>query len=246
MKILPALLLVLALLLPVTGQQAAPQPHTVSPNPAAFYADVYAATVVVYEQTDNGGFQPVCTATAFAHVDAGYVFASASHCIASGVDYYISDGSQPYTLYPVSIAQRGNQAKGLDYAMLLVPTDHKFPLIPLGTDPSSLLGEPVVSVSAPLGMGKQVLRGFISSPHIDRPVPVRDENGKLFGNWSGGMLIQMPGINSASSGSAVVCVAQQAICGIVVGVVQTPLGQETVALPISRLEAQIQKHQSKK
>src|SRR5271168_352944 len=211
MKLLPAILIVLSLLLPVIGQQApASLPHAVAPNPAAFYADVYAATVIVYRQDDNGGFNPVCTATSFAHVDAGYVFASASHCIELNRDYYVSDGTQPYTLLPVSVVQRGNQAKGLDYAMLLVPTDHKFPLIPLGKDPSSLLGEPVVSVSAPLGMGKQVLRGFISSPHIDRPVPVKDENGKPFGNWAGGMLIQMPGINSASSGSAVVCVQQQA------------------------------------
>jgi Trypsin-like peptidase domain len=243
MKLLPAILLVLSLISPLFGQQQTPAP---APNPAAFYSDVYSATVVIYRQMDNGGFNPVCTATSIAHVPDGYVFASASHCIDPGADYYVSEGGQPVVLYPVSIVQRGNLLKGFDYAMLLVPTDHKFPLIQLGQDPSSLLGEPVVSVSAPLGMGKQVLRGFISSPHVDRPIPVHDQSGKAMGNWSGGILIQMPGVNAASSGSAIICVQQQAICGIVVGVVSTPLGQETVALPISRLEAEIQKHQPKK
>ncbi len=60
------------------------------------------------------------------------------------------------------------------------------------------------------------------------------------------MLLQMPGINPASSGSAVGCVSQKAVCGIIVGVISTQIGQEGVALPISRLADELKAHLPKK
>ena len=75
-------------------------------------------------------------------------------------------------------------------------------------------------------MGKQVFLGSISSPSVDRPIADDDIQ------WTNAVLIQEFGVAGGSSGSAVVCVDQQAICAFVVGSVG---GTTMVAMPVSRL-----------
>jgi len=252
MKFLATAALLISLLLPLSAcADSARTSVTQQPDPKAvtstFLTDFYKATVVLYRQSgDDGTLQPSCTATSIMRVDGGYFFVTASHCIDPGYDYYVtSDGQTPKVFWLVAAVDKGDAAKGLDYAVLYVPTTEVFPVIPLGADPENLLGEPVVSVSAPLGMGKQVLRGSITNPQVERSVPVR-AHGKVVGNWKGAMLLQMPGVNPASSGSAVGCANQKAVCGIIVGVISTDIGQEAVALPISRLAAELKSHLPKK
>jgi len=243
MKFLATAALLLSTFLPATAQVAAP-PQAPAPN--NFLVDFYKATVILYRQSgEDGTFAPSCTATAIMKVEGGYFFVTASHCIDPGSDYYVTSDEQPKVLWQVAAIEKGNIAKGMDYAVLMVPTTQEFPVVPIGADPNNLLGEPVVSVTAPLGLGKQVLRGSIANPSVERSMVVH-YNGKVIGNWKGGMLLQMPGINPASSGSAVGCVNQKAVCGIIVGVISTQIGQEGVALPISRLAAELRSHLPKK
>lgn len=240
MKLL-ALAALLSLLLPLSASDI-PQ----APQPQVTLADFYNATVVIYRQGEGATLSPSCTATSIMKVEKGYFFVTASHCIDPSVDYYVSsDDQSPKVLWLVEGIDKGNIAKGNDFAVLFVPTTQVFPVVPMGADPVNLLGEPVVSVTAPLGMGKQVLRGTIANPSMERSMPVR-VNGKLIGNWKGAMLVQMPGVNPASSGSALICSNQHAICGVIVGVVAGPLGQEAVALPISGLLKEIESHLPKK
>lgn len=248
MKLLSVALLVLTLAVSALAADsviANPGALPIDPNDK-FLQDFYKATVVLYRLDETGSYIPSCTATSMAKLDDGYVFITASHCIEEENDYFVSEDGVPKVLWPVTTIEKGDLLKGQDFAMLLVPMPGvDFPLIPLGVNPVDVLGEPVVSVSAPLGMGKQLLRGTVAKPKINRPMPIR-VNGKIIGNWEGFMLLQVPGINSASSGSAVACSNQRAICGIITGVITTSLGQEAVALPISRLEANIAAHAPKK
>jgi hypothetical protein len=248
MKFLATAALLLSMLLPLNAcADSIPQQPDPKAVPSTFLTDFYKATVVLYRQSgDDGSLQPSCTATSIMKVEGGYFFMTASHCIDPGSDYYVtSDAQDPKVFWMVTAVDKGNISRGLDYAVLYVPTTEAFPVVELGTDPVNLLGEPVVSVSAPLGMGKQVLRGSIATPYVARSVVVR-VNGKVLGNWKGSMLLQMPGVNPASSGSAVGCVNQRAVCGIIVGVISTEIGQEAVALPISRLADELKAHLPKK
>lgn len=242
MRFLAVAALLLSTLLPASASDSIPAQQPPAPGP--FLADLYKATVVIYRD-DSGTLTPSCTATAIMKVDGGYFFMTASHCVEPGTDYYVSSDELPKVLWLVRAIDKGNIAKGNDYAVLMVPTTQVFPVVDLGADPVNLLGEPVVSVTAPLGMGKQVLRGSIANPYVQRSIPVR-VNGKVLGNWRGAMLLQMPGINPASSGSALACANQRAVCGIIVGAIATPLGQEGVALPISGLLQELKSHLPKK
>ena len=104
----------------------------------------------------------------------------------------------------------GFQSRGDDFAVLHAYTDEEWDILELG-DVSSL--EPmdeVLNVSAPAGLGLQVLTGHISLVSIDRPV-------KTWGlNWQSAMLVNLSS-GPGASGSAVVSVEQEKIIGFVVG-----------------------------
>ncbi len=87
-----------------------------------------------------------------------------------------------------------------------VTTDREFPVVAVGASSESVAGEPAASVSSPLGLGKQTFRGFIATPHLKRPVVVKDKDGKvdkddkakdnkstIVGRWYDYTLFQMPG-----------------------------------------------------
>src|SRR5262249_53215035 len=60
---------------------------------------------------------------------------------------------------------------------------------------------------AALELGKQTFKGIVSSPKLARPVISGDIN------WTEAMTVQLFGANGGSSGSAIVCLQQRAICG---------------------------------
>ena len=245
------LILILILLSVVLLAQLAPLPTLSLYRPRPVTAPqvglspletLYKAAVVIYRRNNSGGYDSVCTGTAFQKSEGGYFFLSASHCFDPKDSYFVSTEELPAVMIPVESTITGDAVAGLDYAVLWVPTKQVFATVPLGADPVNPFGEAVVSVSAPMGLGKQVFRGYISEPVIGRSMVVKDLTGKQTGEWKGGMLIQMPGTNPASSGSAIWCANQNAVCGVLVGVLATPIGQETVALPISRVTEELKAH----
>lgn len=200
---------------------------------------LYPAVVLLYKQDDQGSMKMLCTATAIEKNAAGYEFVTAAHC-ASKDDtekkrvqpetksyFFVTlDETKDKKFIRAKLLNCGYQHAGDDFCQFQVDTDQKLPVVAVGKDPS-FGGEEIVNVASPLGLGKQVFRGFISSAKLDRDVRVDDIN------WQESILLQLPGTNGGSSGSAIVCLSQKAICAFLVGSIEET---EIVAIPASRLK----------
>ncbi len=199
------------------------------------------ATAILYSQAADGGMRMHCTATAFEAYERndrkGYLLASAAHCVAvddlvnskvriSGASFFISfDKVSKKVFYPVHVEAAGFQSRGDDFAILHAYTDEEWDILELGDVSSLEPMEEVLNISAPAGLGLQVLTGHISLVSIDRPVKVRGLN------WQYAMLANL-GSGPGASGSAVVSVEQEKIIGFVVGYING--NPTTVVLPVSR------------
>jgi S1-C subfamily serine protease len=201
---------------------------------------LYPATVLLYEQDEQGGMNMLCTATAIEKIDKGYYFATASHCAAEEDEskkevraiktfFFITpDESGTKNFIKAEVVVCGYRHRGDDFCIFKVLTDKVFPVIGLGVDEVLHGGQDIFNVASPLGLGKQVFKGVVSSPKLDRPIVVEDIN------WTNTMLVQLFGTNGGSSGSAIICANQRAICGFLVGTIN---GTEVVAVPVSRFKA---------
>jgi S1-C subfamily serine protease len=199
---------------------------------------VYASTALLYRQTESGGMDMTCTATAFEKTDNGYLFATASHCVGESdsvhervevtkTRFYLTfDEKDDKKFYPAKLVMAGYQPKGDDFSIFSVETDDAITITPLGDEHKDEAGLEVVNVASPNGLGKQIFHGFISSLYVDRPVVENDIN------WQGVMLLQIQS-GPGSSGSAIVSVKQEAIIGFLVGHFQ----ENTFVMPVSRFNA---------
>jgi len=197
------------------------------------------STALLYSQTESGSMEMRCTATAIGQDEKNYTFVTAAHCgCKDNTDknsvspekafFFIAPDIAGNKIYlKASPAGCGYRTKGDDFFLLTVDKTVTFPIIPLGNNPKLL--DQVINIGGPLGIGKQVFLGSVSSPDIDRPIVEPDSNIE----WSHAVLLQEFGINGGSSGSSVVCLDQHAICAFVVG---TIAGTNMVALPVSRLK----------
>jgi S1-C subfamily serine protease len=195
------------------------------------------ATALLYSQNEEGGMAMRCTATAIEKNATGYVFVTASHCGCDDnaerktvspekVDFYVTpDNKDEKVFTKATVIACGYKHRGDDFMLLQADTTQPFTVMALGSDPQVL--DEVVNVASPQGLGKQVFIGSISSPSLNRPIIEGDIN------WEGTVTVQLFGTNGGSSGSALVCVNQKAICAFVVGTI----GETTmIAMPVSRLE----------
>ena len=197
---------------------------------------LYPSTALLYAQEEGGGMKMRCTATAIEKNATGYIFVTAAHCACEDNDeklitsplktffFITGDEGVSKDFLRATVTGCGYQHRGDDFALFQVDTKAVFPIIPLGTDPKIL--DRIVNVASPLGLGKQVFFGTVSSPTLDRPV-IQDDI-----NWTKAVLLQLFGVNGGSSGSSAVCLDQRAICAFVVG----NIGETNiVAMPVSRL-----------
>lgn len=200
----------------------------------------YAATAILYKQTASGGMDMACTATAFEKRKKGYLFVSASHCVAdddkthkkavvSSSPFYISfDQLQDKTFHRAEVVMAGYQSRGDDFAILSVDTKEEWPTMPLGNVGLVKMGDEVLNVAAPVGLGRQLFFGRVSLLNMDRPVTSRDIN------WTNAMLLQVDG-GPGSSGSSVISLEQEAIVCFIVGTVKG--NPSVVSIPVSRFSA---------
>jgi hypothetical protein len=229
---------VLFLLFFATAVVARPQ---VSKPDAEFVKNVlYPATTLLYAQESDGNMKMRCTATAIEKNATGYVFVTAVHCgCEDHVDEHTVSPEKAFFFVTEDSATDkhflianpivcGYRHAGDDFFLLQVDTKVAFPIVDLGTDPEVL--EPIVNVASPLGIGKQVFIGTVSSVSLDRPV-VEDDI-----NWTHAYLLQLFGTDGGSSGSAVICLDQHKICGFVVGTVDK---STIIAMPVSRLKTML-------
>lgn len=211
--------------------------------PSALWAQTFtdrakAATAILYAQDAQGGLSMRCTATAFEKVSGGYRFVSAAHCagsddtareqVAKAPSLYITfDAADQKVFYPAKVTATGYQHRGDDFLILEVKSDEKWPTIPVGDERKEAEGNAVLNIASPLGLGKQVFHGSISKLELDRPVVQGDIN------WKGSVLLQMPGTDGGSSGSAVLSEQQGAIIAFLVGTIG---GSTVTAIPATKFE----------
>ena len=205
------------------------------------------ATTMLYSQTTDGGMRMHCTATVFEAFERddrkGYLLATAAHCVAvddlmnsrvkiSGASFFISfDEVIQKVFYPVHVEAAGFQSRGDDFAVLHAYTDEEWDILELGDVSSLKPMDEVLNVSAPAGLGLQVLKGHISLVSINRPVKTRGLN------WQSAMLVNLSS-GPGSSGSAVVSIDQEKIVGFVVGGVTG--NPTTVVLTVNRFRLFLQ------
>src|SRR3954467_6127473 len=144
-----------------------------------------------------------CTATAFQRINTGYFFISAAHCVVREENIYLSlDTSNPAIYYKAKVLAYGDMNSDLDYAVLYVSASASaFTTVDLGHDPEQP-GESIVSISAPEGVGKAVLRGTVSMLALPHDDWIND--GGYHENWKGTVLYNMLGSEKGSSGSSLV------------------------------------------
>ena len=196
----------------------------------------YPATVLLYSQDEHGSMQMHCTATAIEKQADGYEFVTASHCACKDdteheiakpqAEYWFmtADEKDSKKFIAAKLKGCGYQRKGADIALFDVKTADVYPMVNIGHDPETM--EPVINVASPLGMGKQVFTGAVTSGMVDREIVAGDIN------WTKAVLVQIPGTDGGSSGSAIVSLTQRAICAFLVG---TANDTTMVAMPVSRM-----------
>lgn len=193
------------------------------------------ATALLYSQDTQGTLSMVCTTTAFMKTPTGYLFVSAAHCIGDDTDHhsalgtdvnwYITfDAPNNKTFYAAKLLAVGYQHRGDDFSLFSVTTKDDFAVIPIGDDSLVKDDEDVINIAGPLGLGKEMFHGKVTSTKLDRPVV---ENSI---NWTGAMLLDLS-VLGGSSGSAVISVRQGKIVAFVVGTIG---GKIVVAIPSDR------------
>lgn len=199
------------------------------------------AVVVLYGEMDDSSKHMFCTGTVFEHIGNKYRIVTAAHCVsdddllrskaaAMPLRWYVSfegdkeDGS----LLEVRLVGVGFQTNGDDFAVLELQSDKKFPVIPLSlTDPS--VGEEFVNVASPMGLGKQLFYGQVSSDPLKVPIV----NGTI--NWRENVLVQTQS-GPGASGSSIIDRCTGKIIGILVGSIAYPNRgtPNVVVVPVSR------------
>lgn len=183
----------------------------------------YKSVVLLYGQTEEGGMKMFCTATAYKVVTGkdGKVktrFVSAAHCVQGNTDveqkqnkYFItSDEAGTKTFIPATLVEAGDKKVGDDFSIFEVEGT-QFSVMPLGDSSAITLGDRMIDVSSPLGLGKEYYEGYVSNTHVDRP-PM--DAGEV--QWTNVLIVTIGG-GPGSSGSSIVSVKQEAIVGFLVG-----------------------------
>jgi|SRR5208337_2231751 len=208
-----------------------------APTHPEFVQKVYDSVVLLYGQDEEGGMVMRCTATAFEKVPGGYRFASAAHCVEGKTDkeqkagkYYVTtDSAGDKVFLNAVLIEAGDKSIGDDFSVFEVKTDKTFAVVPMGTSATLGVGDRIINVASPFGLGKQYFEGYVSAVKLDRP-PL-DAGGV---EWSDVMLVEV-GSAGGSSGSAIVSEDQHAIIGFLVGGTQSTIG--AICVPADRFNA---------
>lgn len=197
------------------------------------------AVGLLYSQDESGGMHMRCTTTNFEKTSKGYQFVTAAHCVGSD-DTGKERSADPYKtvffitfdevkaekrFFPASPVFIGYQSRGEDFAVFSVETKEKWPTVALGDEKKISDGAQYWNIASPLGLGRQIFEGVVSSVFLDRPLTQGDIN------WRGTLVLQQAGVNGGSSGSALISKEQHAIIGFLVGTIG---GTTIIAIPVSR------------
>jgi hypothetical protein len=240
MRILSALVVATMLMMPMRA--FASDPNVISAADKVFVDNAKAAVGLLYSQDESGGMRMHCTVTAFEKTLKGYNFVTAAHCVGSddttkersanpfNISFFITFDEQKtakrfFAATPVFV---GYQSRGEDFSVFSVETTEKWATVNIGDESKLQDGAQYWNIASPLGLGRQVFEGLISSMYLDRPLISGDIN------WKGTLVLQQTGVNGGSSGSALISKETRSIVGFLVGSIG---GSTIVAIPVSRFIA---------
>lgn len=201
---------------------------------------VSSAAALLYAQDEEGRMRMFCTATAFERIKNVYHFVTAAHCVAEdclgkvevekSFSWFVSfDEIGIKKFYSAKLLGVGYQSRGDDFAVLKVTLDREIPTIPMANSDAEV-GERVVNVASPLGLGKQLFRGHVTMRHLDRPV-IGDGI-----NWTGATMLQISS-GPGSSGSSVVSQNRKAVISILVGGITYGSSKFIVSIPVTKFNS---------
>jgi hypothetical protein len=166
-----------------------------------------------------------CTATPFERIPGGYLLITAGHCVKlapAGVMFSVAEDING-VLRPVTLL-RAVYEGNIDFSEFEFKTDKKYPIVTLGDEYGSRVGDHVVNPNIAMALGKQISHGVISSEQLQRSTPCPMG---CFDNF----LVQMYDGRGAS-GSVVISEKTREVIGIVVYEFGSPVGFSVE--PISR------------
>jgi len=222
------------------SQAAAPDIPAKNPDMDALETETHAAVGILLGQNESGGWDALCTVTAFERSGQTYRFLTAAHCVAEDdqkngrvavaqTRWAISfDDKVGIHFYGADIVGVGYQRRGDDFAILEAVLDREIKPVRLAKKDAGY-GENVINIAAPLGLGKQLFRGHVSLPDLDRPIV----EGSI--NWRHANLLQV-NVGPGSSGSTVLSRRQGAVVAILVGNISKRSSPNVVAIPISKFQ----------
>jgi hypothetical protein len=199
------------------------------------------SVALLYRQTDTGGMEMICTATAFERIAGKTMYLTAAHCVTEDepsaigksrvVDaplFLSTDDRDAKDYVRASVIEVGVKEKGYDYAVLSSALD--LPRLLIGDERLERDYVRIRCVGAPAGVGKVMGFGHVALRHIDRPLKFDEQ--KI--NWAGAALVSVDDVEGGSSGSAIVSEDTGKIIGILVGTYKSMV----IAVPASRVATQ--------
>lgn len=202
--------------------------------------DAIKATALLYHENSDGEKDFYCTATAFEREGKYYKFITAAHCVSEddpvreiariqpGKWYLNFDLPGNNGFHRAHVLAAGYQTDGDDVAVLGAYLDEFNPIIKLSKE-DAVIGERIINVAGPLGLGKQLIRGNISqvTPGLD------------VGDAFGGRILLQIHCGGGSSGSSIISEDKKAIVGVLVAGFagffrMEPFSDVTLAVPIGK------------
>lgn len=178
-------------------------------NPPHGYAGrLYKGTFELYASV-GVPTHSVCTATPYERTLHGYRLITAGHCVKLapvGANFSVSEDIGG-TLMPVTLVKARYEGN-VDFAEFEFVTDRKYPIVILGDEYGSRIGDKVINPHFALGLNKQISRGVISSRQLT-------ETERCLKGCYGNFLVQMQGGRGAS-GSVVILEKTHEVIGLVV------------------------------
>jgi len=172
-----------------------------------------------------------CTYSAFERVPGGFNFVGAAHCLETHPKVVLIEDDSEGRVYKATLVAEGDQAKGYDFSVVRVSAPPgAFTIAPLGHNPRRI-SERVYTISSPLGIGRTYQEGTVSVLDIRSGVYVYDLVAPPH-TYKHNLGVNILGLAPGSSGAAIMCLEQEAVCAIFVGILPGTM----VAEPIKRFE----------
>jgi len=224
---------------PIVNTPRVPLPFSLPPEATApiathnpeFVPNVVKAVNALYIKRKGQELRFACTATNIQETKDGSYFAlTAKHCMADEMFIQLAANSNT-PFYRATKIIEGDDA---DFAVVQYSPGSKQPVIPIGTEKLSSVGDAILYVGEPMDLGKLLFHGYIAQQQV------ADELATAHPGWRHSMGLQLPAAGG-SSGSAIIDPKQEAIIAVLVGIVTPPNGGVlvTIAVPVSDIRHSI-------